>query len=577
MSQYVRYPAASGGGGGSGSVTSVGLAAPGSILSVTGSPVTNSGTLVLSLVNQNANTVWAGPTTGSASSPSFRMLVSADLPSISSGLSGILPIANGGTGSSTQNFVDLSTVQSVGGAKTFTSTLTASGQLNADGSLQRSTSGSLNIGTDGNSPVINLGNGATTVNVPGTYNINSVTNLNVTNKIITTNVGGSAGSGSDSGLEVEENALVAAYNRTSSDRNSWVIKAPATAGIVTLTPGSGGITLDQSSHNPVTIAAVGSTPNANGLTLAGQVLNLEPASAAQPGILTTGAQSIAGAKTFTGSISASNLSGSNTGDITLDPVGSTPGANGASLVNQVLTLQPADSLNPGLMSIVSQSFSGDKTFSNNIVITGSTTLNSSLMGPLKAMSGAVSSAPIDLSAEVTAILPLANGGTGLSASGTAGNILTSNGSTWVSAAPAIAALSQVVVNTQASYGSIGMFVVVYSNIEVNTGTAITYTSDATNGDYMTVNSNGIYAIFVNGQTSVSANFGVSINASSSASSILALANSQLLALQFIQGGAEQVFSRTTYLNSGDIIRIQTDGSALNTSNAFNRFEIVKVA
>lgn len=38
-------------------------------------------------------------------------------------LSGIVPIAKGGTGSSTQNFVDLSTAQSIGGAKTFTANL----------------------------------------------------------------------------------------------------------------------------------------------------------------------------------------------------------------------------------------------------------------------------------------------------------------------------------------------------------------------------------------------------------------------------------------------------------------------
>jgi len=41
-----------------------------------------------------------------------------------SGVSGILPIANGGTGSSTQNFVDLTTAQTVAGAKTFSSDMT---------------------------------------------------------------------------------------------------------------------------------------------------------------------------------------------------------------------------------------------------------------------------------------------------------------------------------------------------------------------------------------------------------------------------------------------------------------------
>ena len=44
--------------------------------------------------------------------------------SISSGVTGVLPVANGGTGSATQNFVDLTTTQSsIGGAKTFTSAL----------------------------------------------------------------------------------------------------------------------------------------------------------------------------------------------------------------------------------------------------------------------------------------------------------------------------------------------------------------------------------------------------------------------------------------------------------------------
>jgi hypothetical protein len=46
--------------------------------------------------------------------------------SITSGLTGVLPLANGGTGSTTQNFVDLTTTQSsIGGAKTFTSAVTA--------------------------------------------------------------------------------------------------------------------------------------------------------------------------------------------------------------------------------------------------------------------------------------------------------------------------------------------------------------------------------------------------------------------------------------------------------------------
>jgi hypothetical protein len=70
---------ASGGGGGTGTVTSIGLAVPGE-LNVTGSPVTTAGTITIGKATQTANTVWAGPTTGAAAQPTFRALVSADIP-----------------------------------------------------------------------------------------------------------------------------------------------------------------------------------------------------------------------------------------------------------------------------------------------------------------------------------------------------------------------------------------------------------------------------------------------------------------------------------------------------------------
>lgn len=67
---------------GAGTVTSVGLSAP-AIFSVSGSPVTSSGTLALSLANQSANTVWAGPSSGGATTPTFRALVADDIPALS--------------------------------------------------------------------------------------------------------------------------------------------------------------------------------------------------------------------------------------------------------------------------------------------------------------------------------------------------------------------------------------------------------------------------------------------------------------------------------------------------------------
>ena len=89
-------------------VTSVGLSMP-SIFSVSGSPVTTTGTLTASLANQTANTIWAGPSSGGATTPSFRALVAGDIPSLDASKigSGTLLQARGGTGFSTYTTGDI--------------------------------------------------------------------------------------------------------------------------------------------------------------------------------------------------------------------------------------------------------------------------------------------------------------------------------------------------------------------------------------------------------------------------------------------------------------------------------------
>jgi hypothetical protein len=87
---YIDLPV-QGGGGGSGTVTSVGLsAAPSSVFNVSGSPVTTSGTLALSMDNQSANLFLSGPSSGAAAAPAFRALAVNDF--------------NGGSGASSSTF-----------------------------------------------------------------------------------------------------------------------------------------------------------------------------------------------------------------------------------------------------------------------------------------------------------------------------------------------------------------------------------------------------------------------------------------------------------------------------------------
>jgi len=68
--------------GTTGTVTSVGLALPSSIFNVTNSPVTTTGTLTGTLTTQAVNSIFAGPSSGVGSFPTFRALVTADIPAL---------------------------------------------------------------------------------------------------------------------------------------------------------------------------------------------------------------------------------------------------------------------------------------------------------------------------------------------------------------------------------------------------------------------------------------------------------------------------------------------------------------
>ena len=97
------------------------------------------------------------------------------------------------------------------------------------------------------------------------------------------------------------------------------LKAPAGLGagiIVTLPSATGTIALTSDIHSAVTLSAIGATANANGATLTGQVLNLQPADASFGGVVTTGTQTFAGAKTLTGALAGTSATFS--GDLTID-------------------------------------------------------------------------------------------------------------------------------------------------------------------------------------------------------------------------------------------------------------------
>jgi len=149
---------------GSGSVTSVALSLP-SIFSVSGSPVTTSGTLTGTLTTQTANTVFAGPSTGSAATPTFRALVSADIPSLNyvTSVSGTSPI------SVTSGYTPTVSITQAGVSSSGYLSSTDWNTFNNKGSgtVTSITSSTLSIGGTSAIPTVNLTSGIVTAGTTG--------------------------------------------------------------------------------------------------------------------------------------------------------------------------------------------------------------------------------------------------------------------------------------------------------------------------------------------------------------------------------------------------------------------------
>jgi hypothetical protein len=407
--------------------------------------------------------------------------------------SGTLPVANGGTGSATQNFVDLTTDQTVAGAKTFSSDLTVNGLTigKGAGSIAYNTAigvNALNSNTTGLDNTAN-GNGALQSNTEGNQNTangyiamiaNTTGSLNTANGIgaLQSNQTGSnntaIGSYANVGgvdlinaTAIGSNAVVSASNTIQLGNTSVAnvkTSGTLTAGAVTY-PNIDG-TANQVLTTDGSGAAAWVTPSTTATAYSGTlpVANGGTGSATQNFVDLTTDQTVAGAKTFSSDLTV-NANESISGNQT---VGGTLGVTGATTV---------DVLSAGATTLSSNTVSGNETVGGTLSVTGLTTVNQLTTGNITV--GGIETITGNLEAYGTI---KAGSVTYPNTDGAADQVLTTNGSgalSWVT--PTYLSNGTTFFSTLFWTGNQWSS----SNNLLNTGSAVEIIGDITN-------SNGIY-------------------------------------------------------------------------------------
>ncbi len=255
-------------------------------------------------------------------------------------------------------------------------------------------------------------------------------------------------SGSGNSITISSPSLTSSFTLT-------LPTSDGASGQVIQTDGSG--VLSFVSNGGISLAPIGSSPNANAALLSMEVLTLQPADGTNPGVMTAGSQTLGGLKTFNNSVTFSsnikledpgastnnititaptplsssytltiptsagisgqamvtdgsgNLSFASAGGLTLSIVGSIPNSNAASISGNMLTLQPADGSNPGVITTGSQILSGSKTFNNQPLFVLGTQYRDPLLGGTNAIT---ITSPTSLATSFTLTLPPNTGSNG---------------------------------------------------------------------------------------------------------------------------------------------------------------------
>lgn len=124
------------------------------------------------------------------------------------------------------------------------------------------------------------------------------------------------------------------------------------------------------------------------------------------------------------------------------------------------------------------------------------------------------------------------------------------------------------------YGSSSTFIRRYTTTDYSFGTAISYADSASVGGAFTITKEGMYSVVrMDFRSSASSNIGISRNADSGQTTIGNLGSSMRLAETFSVSNVQGCLTWVGYLDNGDVIRAQDNGSNSSTTSVTSTFEI----
>lgn len=146
---------------------------------------------------------------------------------------------------------------------------------------------------------------------------------------------------------------------------------------------------------------------------------------------------------------------------------------------------------------------------------------------------------------------------------------------------AFSADNAIIITNGNGHGSTNTMIRRFSNVQTNTAdTAMTLTQSATDGDSITINVTGLYAMTYTDRRTAAAltEFGISNNSNLLTTSIAAVGNDSFRLISASSSGGAGAYSNcstTRFLVVGDIVRAHTDGLADDTDTQVC-FTIVRV-